>query len=330
LAGLGAGCRGGEPAWQVRFRDEQSWLLALTGLSDRLIAVGGQPGSGAGSPGVGVVLSLPDDPAVPPQTWPSPQPGMLWWAHAVDSTIAGGRIVWLCGEGGSVVRYQEQGQGPPQLQAVGSATTATLYGIWAFADSDVWAVGGSDGGPGVVLHGDRSGLTVDSSVPKVPGLFKLFASDPDHLFVVGSSGTLLRRDRGGWHLDPPLFSDRLLTVFGTSATKVWAVGGLGAAQLLGWDGQHWQLDGAVDGLAPLSGLYATEQELLLVGQRGLIARRQSSSLPSSLPLTIDPALTALDLHAALLRGGVRYAVGGNLSLYGLKPPQGVLLAQGAP
>jgi hypothetical protein len=256
---------------------------------------------------------------------------MLWWVHTLASSLNPGSaaaVAWLCGENGSVVRYAESGSGLPMLQTISTATQATLYGIWAFSDDDVWAVGGDDGSPGVILHGDRNGLAIDNTAPLVPVLFKLFATDADHLFVVGHAGTLLRRSGGVWMTDayPAPMSDRMVTVFGLSTSAVYAVGGLGSGVLLSFDGQKWSMDDAVAGFNPLAGLAVTDNDFLIAGQGGLVARRSGGSGPFQLA----PAVTSLDLHGALLRGVARYAVGGNLSQYGLLPPQGVLLQQGLP
>jgi len=316
-----AGCSNAAPPWQVRASDENAWFLALAPLAAKVLVAGGQPGTSAAQPGSGVVMTVPDDTADMPLRLSSPQPGMLWWVHALSPDTA-----WLCGENGSVLRYSEGKSGLPELLSVPAASSATLYGIWAFSDDDVWAVGGQEGGPGVVLHGSRSGLLVDSTVPAVPVLYKLFGADRDHLFAVGQAGTLLRRVGTTWMLDPALVNDRLLTVFGTSASNVYAVGGLGSGRLLAWDGQRWTVDDSVADLDPLAGLYVTAEELLVAGQRGLLARRSGSSGAFEFP----PPVTSLDLHGALVRGGARYAVGGNLSQFRLQPPRGVLLEQGAP
>lgn len=313
--------------WQVRHSEDSAWLLSVSALGSKVLAVGGKPGPSPTQPGSGVILAVPDDSAAAPQRLPSPQPGMLWWTHSL-STAAGAGVAWLCGESGSIVRYAEQAGAAPELRAIPSPSTATLYGIWAFSDDDVWAVGGTEGGPGVVLHGGLAGFAVDSTVPSVPILFKVFASDPGHLFVVGHAGTLLRRVGSNWTLDPYPGSapDRLLTVWGTSSTEVYAVGGLGSARLLAFDGQRWQLDEAVAGLVPLAGLFAAGGDVLIAGQRGLIAERHGRSGA----FTVGEAATDLDLHGALGQAGAHYAVGGNLSQYGLLPARGVLLQRGSP
>lgn len=326
LAGALAGCPASPPPWRVVTTDATGWMLAVTASDDHVIAVGGQPGAGPGQPGHGVVTVVRGVDAAVVRQQPSPQPGMLWWVHALP-----GGVAWLAGENGSVLRYDESqtdpGTGLPQLTAIPAATTATLYGLWAFSDDDVWAVGGDDGQPGVVLHGGRSGLLIDQTAPTVATLFKVYAADADHLYVVGSSGVLLRRSGGAWTRDASPTTDRLLTAWGTGASDVYAVGGLGAPQALHWDGASWSAL-RTDGLDPLAGLTVADNEVLVAGQRGLLATRPADG--SDAVFARADAVTSLDLHAVCASGSSRFAVGGNLSQYRLQPPQGVLLQRGTP
>lgn len=307
-----------EAPWRVRFEEDEAWLLAVAELPSAVIAVGGQPESRSGSPGSGVIVVAADDGGS--QRRNSPQPGMLWWAHTTSPSSG---VAWLCGEAGSILRYV---QGDDAPVAVSTPTQATLYGIWAFDDDDVWAVGGDEGGPGVVLRGGQRGFTIDTSVPVVPVLFKIFATDRTHLFAVGEGGTLLRRVGNTWQRDPAPFQDRLLTVFGSDADNVWAVGGLGGGRLVRFDGSTWSQDSAVADFDALAGLHVRGNEQLIVGQRGLIATRSGNSGA----FTVAASNSTLDLHGALLRGDLRYAVGGNLSQFGLQGPRGAILQQGSP
>lgn len=316
------GCSAPPPAWRVVTTDPTGWLLAVAATDERILAAGGQPGSGPGRPGQGVITTVRGVAPAVVQRQPSPQPGMLWWVHALP-----GGIAWFVGENGSVVRYDETQPGPPALRAVPTSTTATLYGVWALSDDDVWAVGGDDGQPGVILHGDRSGLTIDPTAPTVGSLFKVFATG-GQLFVVGSGGVILRRSGGAWTRDPTPTTDRLLTTWGSGPTDVFAVGGLGDGQALHFDGQGWTLL-PQGGLEALAGLTVTEDEVLVTGQRGLIATRPRTAA-DSVPWQRAPTPTELDLHAACAVGSTRFAVGGNLSQYQLQPPQGVLLQRGPP
>ena len=322
LLGVIAGCSS-SPVWTIDYSDDHNWYLAAAPLGDQLLIAGGQPGTPGGQPGRGQLLLRGADSAADYRVLASPQPGMLWWVHAA----AGG--AWLCGENGSILRFDPTAGGT--LSAVPTGSRATLYGIWAFSDEDVWAVGGESGGVGVVLHGGRGGLVVDSTVPSASTLYKLWASDPEHLFVVGQDGTLLRRIRQAagfvWIRDTSPVRDRLLTAWGTAADAVFAVGGLGTARLLRFDGQVWQTDAAVAGLSGLSGLHIDGELLLITGQSGLIASRPVGAAAGTALRSVEP-LTELDLHGAVSALGARWAVGGNLSQYPVQPARGIVLRQG--
>lgn len=322
LLGLAIGCVS-PPVWTPDHSDDQSWFLAAAAQRDDLLIAGGQPGPTASQAGRGRLLIRGADGAY--RTVESPQPGMLWWVHAPVGLSA----AWLCGENGSVLRYEPTGNGT--LTAVATPSRATLYGIWAFSDDDVWAVGGEPGGRGVVLHGGRSGFAIDSSAPDSATLYKLWAADPEHIVVVGQDGTLLRRQRQAaglvWSRDVSPVRDRLLTAWGTAPDAVYAVGGLGNARLLRFNGEGWQSDSAVAELSGLAGVYGDAEQLLIAGQSGLVASRAASA-PAGTAFTVIEPLTTLDLHAAVSALGARWAVGGNLSQYPVQPPRGIVLRQG--
>lgn len=315
------------PPWTVDHSDEQNWLLAVSELQGRLLVAGGQPGPTPSQAGRGRLLVRSNQGAGAGEyaVLESPQPGMLWWVHALPSQ----GVAWLCGEQGSVLRYEPSGAGT--LQAIPTGSRATLYGIWAFSDDDVWAVGGEPTGQGVLLHGGRSGLSPDRSAPATATLYKLFAASPDALFAVGQDGALLRRlglgASAAWQRDPSPVRDRLLTAWGDGDQRVYAVGGLGRARLLVFDGQAWRSDEAVAELSGLAGVYSHGAELLITGQQGLVAWRRRSE-PLGAAYTVAEPVTSLDLHAAFGAQDQRWAVGGNLSQYPVQPPRGVVLRQG--
>lgn len=317
--GLGAGCAP-EARWQVAHEEDAAWLLAAAPGRGELLAVGGQPGSGPQRPGTGLVLAAAGGQV---RRLDSPAPGMLWWVHTLPSGVA-----YLGGESGVVLRYDPARPSP--LAVVPTDTTATLYGLWASADDDVWAVGGDDGQPGVVLHGGAGGLAQERGLPAAGVLYKIWAADRDRLFVVGATGVILRRSAGAWQRDPAPTTDRLLTVTGTGASEAYAVGGLAEARALRFDGSAWSLlpgTGASGGtLEALAGVGVVGDELVAVGQRGLVARRRRADSTGAWQVA-EPA-TALDLHATVAAGGSEVAVGGNLSQFRVSPPRGVILQRG--
>jgi hypothetical protein len=308
-----------EAPWRVASEEPSAWLLSVAVGSGEVLAAGGQPGPSSQQPGTGQLLIARDGQA---RRLGSPIPGMLWWVHALPSGVA-----YLAGEGGAVLRYDPQK--PQDLVQVRTDTTATLYGIWAFSDDDIWAVGGNDGQPGVVLHGGLGGLVSERGLPTVSVLYKIWAADPERLFVVGAVGVLLRRSGGTWVRDASPTNDRLLTVWGDGPGEVYAVGGLSEGRALRYDGTSWSLlpgSGPAGPLEALNGVTLVGDEVLAVGQRGLVARRRRGDLTG--PWQIAEPATSLDLHAAAGLGDSWFAAGGNLSQFRIMPPRGVLLQRG--
>lgn len=303
---------GGPPRLSLAARDGEGWLLSLTAVREGLLAVGGVPGT-AGSPGSGTVTLLDALGPVVQRRSPSPAPGMLWWAHSPDSQSA-----WLVGEGGAVVRYQGGA-----MTVVPAQTSATLYGVYAVSDEDVWAVGGDDGQPGVILRGGRGGLKKDSGAPTTGVLFKVWGSRDGSLTVVGAGGVVLRREPGGaWRSQPALIpgNERLFGVHGGAAGLI-AVGGVGQGRVVDIDGNRLL---ETPSLRALTGVWVSADGAVLVsGQGGQLAFRPSGGAFAALP-----AVTEQDLHAVFgLPSRRRFAVGGNLSQLGVRPPTGVLLAE---
>lgn len=305
-----AACQG--RGWAIAARDAEGWLLSVTELGEGALAVGGRPGR-PGAPGRGVLTLLSGDPPAVARRVDSPVPGMLWWVHAQD-----GRVAWAVGEGGTVLRYEAGA-----VTAVTAGTTATLYGVWAFSDDEVWAVGGDDGQPGVVLRGGRQGLAVDGSAPRTGALFKIYGAAPGLLYAVGAGGVVLRRQGGAWIKDAPLIpgNERLFGVHGVG-DAVYAVGGVGQGRVVAYRAGAGELL-ATSGLSALTGVWvAPGGAVLVAGQGGLLAGRPAGGAAFAVEA---PGVTDQDLHAVHGAGARRYAVGGNLSLFGLRPPEGVLL-----
>lgn len=310
-------CACGEPPYRIAALDSEGWVLSVGATAERVLAVGGVPGIG-GQPGRGKVTVLRGAERAERETLPSPVPGMLWWVHQAPGAAA----AWMAGEAGAVLRQEDGGA----LQVVPTPTRATLYGIWAFSDRDVWAVGGEQGA-GVVLHGGVDGFQVDATVEGMGlgTLYKVYGADPGHLFVVGAGGALLRRagDPPRWQKDPPLIpmQETLFSAYGRGAEEVYAVGGLGQGRALRWDGRAWTLL-PTPGLADLAGVFADRSGVVVVGRRGLIATLRDGAFAP-----LPERATEEDLHAVFGLLEERLAVGGNLSQFMAAPPRGVILRQ---
>ena len=332
LAALAVGCSqagtGTGMAWRELFAEDGGWVLSVSADAERVLAAGGAPSTTAGQPGRGT-LTIARDQGLTIKRIPSPRPGVLWWVDARTSHVA-----WLAGENGTVLRatLPRPGEGEPEVRAIPTDTTATLYGIVALSDDDVWAVGGADGQPGVLLHGSAAaGLSTDRSVPAVGTLFKISGGSADTLYAVGASGVLLRRTAGGWTRDPSPTTDRVFTVVDWG-DRALAVGGLSAGRALRFGGGAWSMLALPEDppVPALAGVAAQGDAVFLVGQRGTILSQADGARPAaSAPLVTEESGTTLDLHGAAAAGCTRYAAGGNLSQFRLRPPVGTVLVSDA-
>jgi hypothetical protein len=223
----------GEAAWSLVLDEEDldRALLSVwgTGPSD-VFAVGGPLGNTGRES-----LALHFDGTA----WRELSPGgeeTFWWVNGTSSSD-----VWMVGEKGRISHFDGA-----SFTEHTSGTTATLWGVWAFSPSDAWAVGGTpEGGTAepndVVLRWDGAAWTPEA-LPGAPlgrSLYKVWGTSSDDLYVVGEAATIWRRKDGAWKLesDPPLAKGTLFTVFGCSATDVYAVGG---RDILRSDGAAWE------------------------------------------------------------------------------------------
>jgi hypothetical protein len=157
--------------------------------------------------------------------------GDLWWVNALPSGPA-----YFGGTGSLLLRYENGA-----FEALESPGTPeqTVFGVWAAAEDDVYAVGSSGGNDGFVWHFDGSRfenvelgdtLPADSS-GKTPGLFKVWGTSSDEVWVVGAAGSVLRGNaRDGFALVASGGDATLFTVY-ASGQQVVMVGGASAGVL---------------------------------------------------------------------------------------------------
>lgn len=222
----------------------------------------------------------------------------LWWSHGTSMDD-----VWMVGEKGRMVRVVA---GAPADQP--RVTDATLWGVFAVSATEAWAVGGTPGtGPSdVVLRWDGAAWAKETlpGTPRGAALFKVWASGPGEVFVVGEGATIWRRSAGAWTLDPaPKGTGSLRTVHGCDATHVYAVGG---KDVLLWNGSVWsrvevEIPGAVNGV------HCGKAGVMLVGSGGTkILLRDGQTKDFSL----DPPYS--DLHAVMCDdAGTCFGAGGD-------------------
>ncbi len=238
--------------------------------------------------------------------------GEMWWV--TPGTTEG--TLWVAGSQGQILHRGLDGvfsvmQAPNQTQ---------LFGIFALAEDNVYAVGGppscAPGQPcGVIWHYDGKAWSADSAISETlrseASWFKMWGTGPDNLYVVGSAGHILHFDGKAWSDQPTGVNDQLFTVSGNAALAV-AVGGLGAGVLLENDGTGWK-KGKIKGdtLPGLNGVsIAADGSGVTVGSNGTIWRRCGGTWQEDTALSNEPLD---DLHA-VWRGpsGDIFAVGGQI------------------
>jgi photosystem II stability/assembly factor-like uncharacterized protein len=237
----------------------------------------------------------------------------LWWVAPRSATS-----VWTVGERGTVLT------GPP-LAAVATPTTATLYGVWQSPAGNVWVVGGDPDISGVVLRGSGDGTWTDLTPAGTSNaLFKVWGAADDDVWICGQAGALLHWDGSALTaVDSGLpRTVSLFTVAGSGAADVYAVGGLGNAVVLHYDGSAWtQLGDAVfNDLPNLNGVSVDRDgSAILVGASGTKVRGRPGAWVDETAFA-----TREDLHAASLVGGDIFTVGGNYLAPAPAPRQGVV------
>jgi hypothetical protein len=296
------------PVWRTVLEDLDGSLLSIWGSSERDVwAVGGPLGNSGFE-----ALVLRFDGA----RWrrqPVGKAESFWWVHG-----SSGSDVWLVGERGRITHWDGSG-----FTEVPSGTDATLYGVWATAAGNAWAVGGTPDQPNaandVVLHWDGGSWT-PSPLPSAgkTALFKVWGPDDSgELYVVGEGGTIWHRiadasaDAGGyrWQREGEgLATGRLTTVAGCSRTEVYAVGG---RDLLASNGTAWSRAN-VDPLLlvnELNGVSCSGGRVVVVGGGSLKLRLVDGVWQSdfgSVPFT--------DLHGAWADpSGAFWGVGGQFA-----------------
>lgn len=267
----GAGGTGGdggsaaEPAWHVVYDGNAlgGSLLSVWGSGPAdVFAVGG----GLGNTGFGAVAWHFDG-----TSWKDLAPGgadSFWWVSGT-----GPNDVWMVGEKGRMTHWN--GSSFEELPRV---TTATIWGLWAASPTDAWASAGTPGKGtaaenDVILHWDGAAWSKVTLPGKPLGrsLNKVWGTSSDDLYAVGEFATVWHKKGADWLLesDPPVAKSTLLTVFGCSASDVYAVGG---SDVIHSDGTSWSkaevsLSNVVNGVT-----CGAPGEVLLVGFGGLKQR----------------------------------------------------------
>lgn len=230
--------------------------------------------------------------------------GLLVWAYGF-----GADDVFAVGRGGTALRWDGQA-----WATLSTGTTEDLWGVFGFANDDLWAVGGNVGDDvPVLLHWDGSmfsPVTLDPAQNdrSATSLFKVWGVDGT-LFAVGERGLIVRWSGTDWEqVSAGAKADEdFVSLWGTSADQIVAVGGRSNARVATWDGSAWDTL-APSGVGGLNAVAMEGPELAVVG--GVYGYVGAFDVASG-ALTPEAVSTGLDVHAMWSDGqGNTYAVGG--------------------
>ncbi|MDP2310148.1 MAG: hypothetical protein Q8P18_29290 [Pseudomonadota bacterium] len=301
-------------SWSLLAEDQPAALLSVGGTAaDDVWVVGADAGSGP------TVLHYDGSAWTPVDTATQ---GDLWWVAAEGPSSA--ETVWMSGAGGRVLELS-RATGVTVEHVLDPAIT--VFGVWAAAEGDVWAVGGnieSADASGQVWHWDGAAwalATIPAEASGALALYKVWGRSPTDVYAVGTGGVGLHWDGAAWASFATGTTRNLFTVHGTDVA-VWAVGGFASGTVVTSTGGAWADE--TPALAPqLNGVSASGPVPVAVGIQGAVYARGADGWAP------DPAgpFTAYDLHAVWSDpDGGTWTVGGKLASFPLD--HGVLAYSG--
>jgi hypothetical protein len=157
--------------------------------------------------------------------------GMDVTANAVwGIKTATGYTVYACGNypsggEGRIWKYT----GTTYVPETSGATGSALYGIYGFAENDIYAVGEHS----LILHSTGDGTWTPQTVPTLPGTTKALnaigGASADEIYAVGDAGVIVQKYGAAstsWTLVTTTATQNFLGVW-ANAAQVWAVGAMG-------------------------------------------------------------------------------------------------------
>lgn len=172
--------------------------------------------------------------------------GKVWTRQPIDTHDKLVRVwgtdvnnVWTLGGLGTVGRWDGTAW---KVQPAGVPYPSEAYGRWSVQgtrlrkwDGAMWAD---------LNHSQDYSYTLNG----------VWGSDANHLWTVGTNGTILKRETSGWVAQDSGTATNLYGIWGSNANNVWAVG---AGVILKWDGSSWtpQLTGITDSQSPWRGVW---------------------------------------------------------------------------
>jgi hypothetical protein len=253
--------------------------------------------------------------------WTEVDPGipvpLLNWVHGTSATD-----VFVAGDFGRILHFDGQ-----TWRRHATPIAAAVWGLWAVAPDDVWAVGGDTipDSPPFIMHYDGQAwslVPVTLQRPRVSAFFKVWGSGPDDLYVVGQNGVALHYDG---HTFTELFlgvSQDLIGIWGTGPNDIVLVGGRGTAEVVHYDGVRWTRR-TPDRWPGLNGVWMRRADVAhAVGVDGTVLRVDPRTLEVTPEIDVP---TTLSLHAVFgdESSGQLLTLGGNF----VTPEQGVALVR---
>jgi hypothetical protein len=201
--------------------DGTTWTTQVeTGsASDYLLAVWGSSPTDVYAVGVGgTILHYGGSGWSPQASGTAESLNSVWGASATD--------VFAVGSQGTVLHYDGV-----RWSSQTSATTVTLLSVWGSSGRDVYAVGTTYGAcrsgcsPNEVATVHYCGTAWEPEPISAASLVGVGGTSPADVYVVGDSGTILRRNGGLWNLQPRRTTAGLVSIWGRSDAGAFAVGG---------------------------------------------------------------------------------------------------------
>ncbi|MCA9709915.1 MAG: hypothetical protein KDK70_29015 [Myxococcales bacterium] len=312
----------GEPGegWQRSLEVDETVgaFFSVWGPRPELVyAVAGQPTGGGLSLGA---IQRWDGAQWSAQPVPDQIPG-LNWVFGVESRR------FVVGDLGTIlVRDGDEGE----WTSHGCETVLPLWGVWAAAPDDAWAVGG-DGfnRDPVACHFDGVAWTqwmLPEPSFETHALYKIWGTASDDIWAVGDAGLLMHwgGEAEGWAEVASGTDFDLISLWGTGPDEILAVGGRTTGVLARWDGSSWTTQEAPQ-LPGLNGIWmAADGTAVVVGPQG----GAGVVAPGALEVEREPSDTPLALHGVFGFDGIeRWAVGGSLDM---APPYVGVIVHRAP
>jgi photosystem II stability/assembly factor-like uncharacterized protein len=299
---------GCSPQWSLPLAALDRVPLSVALLTpNEVYAVGGALDSGANA------LFLHYDGVVWHQL-PVASDATLWWVFVLSPSS-----VYAAGERGLMLRFDGSG-----ITTLTPPTTSTLFGVWGASDHDLWLVGGVPDVSGVILRFDGTTFTDMTPANASGAFFKVWGSSANDVFICGQNSAILHWDGSALvaQTTPLARPTSLFTVAGRASNDVYVVGGLASAVALHWDGAAWKSvsDPALAAAPGLSGVAVDfDGSVVFVGAQGTKLRGRPGNLVDD-----SAQATRADLHAASVRDGEIFTVGGNYEIPAPAPRQGVI------